>query len=54
MTTFPTGTGKPVKWGKFVQGDLLNKGDLRQLFAGDSFDAVMHPQASLHKDCGEC
>ena len=37
-----TGHREAVKWGKFVQGDLLDKADLRQLFTGDTFDAVMH------------
>ncbi|RJX18283.1 MAG: UDP-glucose 4-epimerase GalE [Desulforudis sp.] len=37
-----TGHREAVKWGKFVQGDLLNQDDLRGLFAGGQFDAVMH------------
>jgi UDP-glucose 4-epimerase len=37
-----TGHREAVKWGEFVQGDLLRKDDLRQLFAADRFDAVMH------------
>ena len=31
-----------LQWGDFVEGDLLCPEALRQLFAGRSFDAVMH------------
>ena len=31
-----------MKWGKFVEGDLLNKQDLEKLFNEHDFDLVMH------------
>ncbi len=45
VTTFDnlsTGHREAVKWGKLVVGDLLDEPALRQLFADNSFDAVMH------------
>ncbi len=45
VTTFDnlsTGHRHAVKWGDFIQGDLLNKQDLQNLFANIHFDAVMH------------
>lgn len=37
-----TGHRRAVKWGDFVQGDLLNPTDLFKLFQNHAFDAVMH------------
>ncbi|MEJ1366501.1 MAG: UDP-glucose 4-epimerase GalE [Candidatus Sedimenticola sp. (ex Thyasira tokunagai)] len=37
-----TGHREAVKWGTFVQGDLLIPEDLSLLFESHSFDAVMH------------
>lgn len=45
VTTFDnlsTGHRVAVKWGDFVEGDLLNPADLEKLFAENDFDAVMH------------
>jgi UDP-glucose 4-epimerase len=45
VTTFDnlsTGHREAVKWGKLVVGDLLDEPVLRQLFADNRFDAVMH------------
>lgn len=45
VTTFDnlsTGHAEAVKWGKLVNGDLLDKNDLENLFRSGSFDAVMH------------
>jgi len=45
VTTFDnlsTGHREAVKWGRLVVGDLLDEAALRQLFAENSFDAVMH------------
>ena len=37
-----TGHRDAVKWGDFIQGDLLNPADLASVFATRHFDAVMH------------
>jgi UDP-glucose 4-epimerase len=37
-----TGHRHAVKWGQFVQGDLLNPDDLEALFRVHVFDSVMH------------
>jgi UDP-glucose 4-epimerase len=37
-----TGHRHAVKWGQFVQGDLLNPDDLEALFQAHKFDSVMH------------
>jgi len=37
-----TGHKEAVKWGRFVQGDLLSTEDLDKVFNSDNFDAVMH------------
>jgi len=37
-----TGHKEAVKWGGFVQGDLLSAEDLDKVFNSDNFDAVMH------------
>jgi UDP-glucose 4-epimerase len=45
VTTFDnlsTGHRHAVKWGEFVEGDLLNPDDLVALFRNRQFDAVMH------------
>jgi len=45
VTTFDnlsTGHRWAVKWGIFVEGDLLDSAALTKLFAESSFDAVMH------------
>jgi UDP-glucose 4-epimerase len=45
VTTFDnlsTGYREAVKWGRLVVGDLLDETALRQLFADNSFNAVMH------------
>ncbi len=45
VTTFDnlcTGHRRAVKWGEFVEGDLLDTRALERLFADNSFDAVMH------------
>jgi UDP-glucose 4-epimerase len=39
---FSTGHRWAVKWGPLVEGDLLDVPALEELFAGHSFDAVMH------------
>ena len=45
VTTFDnlsTGHRDAVQWGSFVEGDLLNSDDLKQLFDSNNFDVVMH------------
>jgi len=45
VTTFDnlsTGHRWAVKWGDFVEGDLLDLDALAKLFSKNSFDAVMH------------
>jgi len=37
-----TGYRDAVKWGEFVEGDLLNPADLDTIFSGHKFDAVIH------------
>jgi len=37
-----TGYRNAVKWGQFVEGDLLDQGDLDALFSEHYFDAVIH------------
>lgn len=37
-----TGHRAAVRWGKFVEGDLLDTGALKRLFAEQKFDGVMH------------
>jgi len=37
-----TGYRNAVKWGQFVEGDLLDQGDLDALFSEHHFDAVIH------------
>jgi len=37
-----TGHREAVKWGKLVEGDLLNRSDLKSLFEQYDFSAVMH------------
>lgn len=37
-----TGYRDAVKWGQFIEGDLLDQGDLEALFSTHSFDAVVH------------
>jgi len=37
-----TGYRDAVKWGEFVEGDLLNPADLEAIFSGHKFDAVIH------------
>jgi UDP-glucose 4-epimerase len=45
VTTFDnlsTGHRHAVKWGRLIEGDLLNPTDLQKLFAEQQFDLVMH------------
>jgi len=42
LDNLSTGYRDAVKWGSFVEGDLLNKGDLKALFSEYRFDAVIH------------
>ena len=37
-----TGFRDAVKWGEFVEGDLLNPDDLDDLFSNHQFDAIIH------------
>ena len=37
-----TGHRQAVQWGELVQGDLLDRDALTDLFKGNSFDTVMH------------
>ncbi|GMR20912.1 MAG: UDP-glucose 4-epimerase GalE [Gammaproteobacteria bacterium] len=37
-----TGHREAVQWGEFIEGDLLNPGDLEQTFSSHQIDAVMH------------
>lgn len=37
-----TGHSSSVRWGSFIEGDLLNKHDLETLFASHKIDLVMH------------
>jgi UDP-glucose 4-epimerase len=45
ITTFDnlsSGHQWAVKWGRFIEGDLLETSDLDHLFSENDFDAVMH------------
>jgi UDP-glucose 4-epimerase len=42
LDNLSTGHREAVKWGGFVQADLLDPASLERVFAGRSFDAVMH------------
>jgi UDP-glucose 4-epimerase len=42
LDNLSTGHREAVQWGEFVQADLLDPSSLERVFAGRSFDAVMH------------
>src|SRR4249919_396820 len=42
LDNLSTGHREAVQWGEFVQADLLDPASLERVFAGRSFDAVMH------------
>ena len=42
LDNLSTGHREAVQWGEFIQADLLDPGSLERVFAGGSFDAVMH------------
>ena len=42
LDNLSTGHREAVRWGEFVQADLLDPASLERVFAGRSFDAVMH------------